>query len=192
METLCAQCTASASAPRQHCLHAHTTMSSSANRKCIRSVYRNIIDNFLLILTVTFATVAIIVVEYHDQIHALSAAHILLIGLFLVDIVTFYIMQRPCPVYLIDYACFHGTSNYRMPSATLTESLRQITYFGERSIQFVTRLLERSGLGEETCMPPVAYYIQFHKYCTWEVAREEAKLVVFSAIDELYICQDEY
>ncbi|GJN00098.1 hypothetical protein PR202_ga17255 [Eleusine coracana subsp. coracana] len=35
-------------------------------------------------------------------------------------------------------------------------------------------------------MPPVSCYIQPQKYCTWEAAREEAELVVFSAIDELF------
>ncbi|KAK3128906.1 hypothetical protein QOZ80_6BG0468050 [Eleusine coracana subsp. coracana] len=167
-------------------------MSSFTNRKGLKTVYRKIIDKLLPVLIVPFATASIIVVarfmhvEFHDQSHALSPAHILLIGLFLMDVVIVYIMQRPRPVYLIDYACFHGMSNYRVPSASLIESLRQITYFSERSIQFLTRLLQRSGLGEETCMPPVSCYIQPQKYCTWEAAREEAELVVFSAIDELF------
>ncbi|XP_066373431.1 3-ketoacyl-CoA synthase 6-like [Miscanthus floridulus] len=56
----------------------------------------------------------------------------------------------------------------------------------ERSVRFLTRLLERSGLGEETCLPTVGQYTKPYKYCTLEAAREEAQLVVFSAIDDLF------
>jgi 3-ketoacyl-CoA synthase len=66
-----------------------------------------------------------------------------------------------------------------MPYATFVESLRQITHF-------LTRLLERSGLGEETYMPAASHYIQPERYCTLEAAREESELAIFSAIDELF------
>jgi 3-ketoacyl-CoA synthase len=43
--------------------------------------------------------------------------------------------------------------------------------------------LERSGLGEETCLPPANHYIP--PTCSMAAARAEAELVIFSAIDEL-------
>ncbi|KAL8463358.1 hypothetical protein ACS0TY_034136 [Phlomoides rotata] len=45
------------------------------------------------------------------------------------------------------------------------------------------RILERSGLGEETCLPPSIHYIP--PMPTMEAARGEAETVIFSAIDSL-------
>ena len=58
--------------------------------------------------------------------------------------------------------------------------------FNERSIRFMTKLLARSGLGDETCLPPAHHYIPTHKYCTLDAARDEVDLVVFSALDDLF------
>ncbi|KAJ6988036.1 hypothetical protein NC653_021077 [Populus alba x Populus x berolinensis] len=46
------------------------------------------------------------------------------------------------------------------------------------------RILERSGLGEETCLPPSIHYIPPKP--TMEAARGEAELVIFSAMDSLF------
>ena len=45
------------------------------------------------------------------------------------------------------------------------------------------RILERSGLGEETCLPPAIHYIPQNP--TMEDARAEAETVIFAAIDSL-------
>ncbi|OIT36837.1 3-ketoacyl-coa synthase 5, partial [Nicotiana attenuata] len=45
------------------------------------------------------------------------------------------------------------------------------------------QILERSGLGEETCLPPACHYIP--PTSTMESARAEAEVVIFSAIDNL-------
>ncbi|GJM86740.1 hypothetical protein PR202_ga02628 [Eleusine coracana subsp. coracana] len=47
----------------------------------------------------------------------------------------------------------------------------------------MTRLLERSGLGEETCLPYAQHYIPPSR--DLESSRAEAELVIFSAIDDL-------
>ncbi|KAL6899672.1 hypothetical protein ACP4OV_006330 [Aristida adscensionis] len=88
-------------------------------------------------------------------------------------------------VYVVDYACFRPPSNYRVPFSTFIEHAKQLAALDEGSIQFLIRMLEHSGLGEETCVPPIQLYIPTHKYCTLEAARAEVELVVFSAIDDL-------
>ncbi|KAK4346800.1 hypothetical protein RND71_033139 [Anisodus tanguticus] len=45
------------------------------------------------------------------------------------------------------------------------------------------RILERSGLGEETCLPPAIHYIP--PTPTMETARNEAEVVIFYVIDDL-------
>ena len=58
--------------------------------------------------------------------------------------------------------------------------------FNERSIRFMTKLLARSGLGDETCLPPAHHYIPTHKYCTLDATRNEVDLVVFSTLDDQF------
>ncbi|BAS97122.1 Os06g0260500, partial [Oryza sativa Japonica Group] len=53
----------------------------------------------------------------------------------------------------------------------------------ERSVRFMTRLLERSGLGEETCLPPAHHFIP--PYRNLEASRAEVEVVIFNAIDDL-------
>ena len=55
--------------------------------------------------------------------------------------------------------------------------------FDERSVRFMSRLLERSGLGEETCLPYAQHYIPPSR--DLESSRAEAELIIFSAIDDL-------
>ncbi|CAL4924694.1 unnamed protein product [Urochloa decumbens] len=144
----------------------------------------------LAVVSMSLTTAAIAVMAENnpnDQTQALNHSYILLFGLFLATAVTVYIVkQRPRTVYLIDYACFRAPSTYRVPYATFVEHVRQVSYFSERSIRFMTRLLERSGLGEETSLPRLATYIQGYKYATLEEARKEVELVIFSAIDDLF------
>ncbi|KAG0516309.1 hypothetical protein BDA96_10G350900 [Sorghum bicolor] len=101
---------------------------------------------------------------------------------------TLYEMLRPRSVYLVDYACFCTRTNCRVPFATFLEHAKLVTFvegasIDERSVRFVTRLLERSGLGEETCLPPAHHYIP--PYRNMEASRVEVELVIFSAIDDL-------
>ncbi|XP_072971418.1 3-ketoacyl-CoA synthase 6-like [Typha angustifolia] len=101
---------------------------------------------------------------------------------FLVILAVVYFMSRPRPVYLIDFACFKQLPSCRVPFATFMEHTRLITS-DEKRVQFQTRILERSGLGEETCLPPANQYIPPNP--TMEASRNEAELVIFSAIDDL-------
>uniref|UniRef100_A0ACD5VI57 Uncharacterized protein n=1 Tax=Avena sativa TaxID=4498 RepID=A0ACD5VI57_AVESA len=98
----------------------------------------------------------------------------------------YYLMlRRPRAVYLVDYAGFRTPHTCRVPFASFVEHAKQHPAVNERSGRFMTRLLERSGLGEETCLPTAHNYIGTHKYCTLDAARAEFELVAFSAIDDL-------
>ncbi|VAI00652.1 unnamed protein product [Triticum turgidum subsp. durum] len=69
--------------------------------------------------------------------------------------------------------------------ASFIEHNKHTPSINDRSVRFISRLLERSGLGEETCLPAAHNYVPTHKYCTLDNARAEFELVVFSAIDDL-------
>lgn len=95
-----------------------------------------------------------------------------------------FLLSRPKPVYLIDYACLRPLPTCRVPFATFMEHARLCDFFDARSVEFQMRILERSGLGEETCLPPPNHFLPPLR--TLEGGRAEAELVFFSAVDELF------
>lgn len=64
------------------------------------------------------------------------------------------------------------------------EHSRLILKDNPKSVEFQMRILERSGLGEETSLPPAIQYIP--PTPNMEAARGEAELVIFSAMDSLF------
>ncbi|KAG0490962.1 hypothetical protein HPP92_007825 [Vanilla planifolia] len=94
-----------------------------------------------------------------------------------------YMLFRPRAVYLLDYACFRPMNSCRVPFASYMEHARLCEFFDERSVEFQMRILERSGLGEETCLPPSNHYLPPQR--TMEYGREEAQMILFHLIDEV-------
>ncbi|KAM0899766.1 hypothetical protein ACQ4PT_021082 [Festuca glaucescens] len=88
---------------------------------------------------------------------------------------------RQRPVYLVDYACFRPPSSLRVPLAKYVEHAELAPCFDAKSVGFQFRLIERSGFGEETCLPPALHLIPPEK--TLNAARAEAERGIFSAVD---------
>ncbi|OWM67973.1 hypothetical protein CDL15_Pgr017541 [Punica granatum] len=109
---------------------------------------------------------------------------ILSICLVLFLIATIYLMSRPRTIYLVDHACFKPPFTCRVPFSTFMEHSRLILREAPDSVEFQMRLLGRSGLGEETCLPPAIHYIP--PTPTLEAARREAEMVISSALDSLF------
>ncbi|KAG1334902.1 3-ketoacyl-CoA synthase 6 [Cocos nucifera] len=164
--------------------------SSSVKLKYVKLGYQYLVNNFLTFLLVPFmAAVAVELVRLGPaeiialwrSLH-LDVVEILCMAFLIVFVSTVYFMSRPRPVYLVDYACFKPPNTCRVPFATFMEHTRLINS-DPKSVRFQTRILERSGLGEETCLPPANHYIPPNP--TMEASRAEAQLVIFSAIDDL-------
>ncbi|KMZ56767.1 3-ketoacyl-CoA synthase [Zostera marina] len=96
---------------------------------------------------------------------------------------TYLLMSRPRPVFLVDFACFKPPAQFRVTFAGFVEHSKLSENFDDTSIEFQRRILERSGLGEETTLPPANHFIPPKQ--TMEAARAEVELVIFSAIDDL-------
>ena len=92
-------------------------------------------------------------------------------------------MSKPRSVYLVDHACFKPPAAYRVPHATLLEHLRLSNKDNPEIVEFQRRILQRSGLGDETCLAPANLYLP--PTPSLEPSRNEAELVLFSVIDDL-------
>lgn len=114
----------------------------------------------------------------------LDTLQVLCSTFLIIFISTVYFMSKPRSIYLVDYACYKPPVTFRVPFATFMEHSRLILKDNPKSVDFQMRILERSGLGEETCLPPAIHYIPPKP--TMEAARGEAELVIFSSIDSLF------
>ncbi|KAJ8464258.1 hypothetical protein OPV22_026810 [Ensete ventricosum] len=164
--------------------------SSSVKLKYVKRGYQHLVDNFVTFLSIpVMVAVGLELARRGPQeivglwrALELDVIHILCSVFVIVFVATVYLMSRPRPVYLVDYACYKPPSNCRVPFSAFMEHTRLINS-DEKSVQFQMRILERSGLGEETCLPPANHYIPPRP--TMEASRAEAQLVIFSAIDDL-------
>ncbi|GFQ02030.1 3-ketoacyl-coa synthase 6 [Phtheirospermum japonicum] len=113
----------------------------------------------------------------------LNLIHVLCSAFLIIFIATVYFKSKPRSIYLVDYSCYKPPVTCRVPFSTFMEHSRLILKDNPKSVEFQMRILERSGLGEETCLPPPIHYIP--PTPTMEAARGEAEIVIFSAIDDL-------
>ncbi|KAG0525050.1 hypothetical protein BDA96_06G022200 [Sorghum bicolor] len=94
-------------------------------------------------------------------------------------------LHRPQDVYLVDYGCFLGEPRHRVPFATALEHGRLMNdLIDEESLSFMVRLHEKSAIGEETSLPDSFRCIPPDS--SIEASREEAELVIFSAVDKAF------
>jgi 3-ketoacyl-CoA synthase len=164
--------------------------SGSVNLKHVKLGYRYLLDHLLTLLLVPVMAATALELARLGPGELLSLwrsleldlVHILCSAFVAVFAGTVYAMSRPRPVYLVDYACYKPPASCRVPFATFMEHTRLISD-DDRSVRFQTRILERSGLGEDTCLPPANHFIPPNP--SMEASRAEAQLVVFSAIDDL-------
>ncbi|KAI4967617.1 hypothetical protein ZWY2020_020526 [Hordeum vulgare] len=156
-------------------------MTSSA---LLMPLYQQLVTNMAAIVSAAMFRVTEILgsEELLVGLCALRPVHMSLAALALAAAAAVYLKLRPRPVYMVDYACFSPDPSFRVPFAAFKEHAS--TCLDERSVRFMARLLERSGLGEETCLPHAQHYIP--PGCDLESSRAEAELVVFSAIDDLF------
>ncbi|XP_062216360.1 3-ketoacyl-CoA synthase 6-like [Phragmites australis] len=164
--------------------------SGSVNLKYVKQGYQLLVNHFLTLLLVPVMAATALELARLGPGELLSLwrsleldlVHILCSAFLVVFVGTVYVMSRPRPVYLVDYACYKPPASCRVPFATFMEHTRLISD-DEKSVRFQTRILERSGLGEDTCLPPANHYIPPNP--SMEASRAEAQLVIFSAIDDL-------
>ncbi|RLN35394.1 hypothetical protein C2845_PM03G03620 [Panicum miliaceum] len=85
---------------------------------------------------------------------------------------------------LVDFACLKPPRRLRIPVAGLLEHFRLIGCFDGASVEFMTKVIEASGMGNETYFPPSLHYIP--PAATHAGAVQEAGMLFFPALDDLF------
>ncbi|KAK6946263.1 LOW QUALITY PROTEIN: FAE1/Type III polyketide synthase-like protein [Dillenia turbinata] len=121
--------------------------------------------------------------EYFHEVYShlqYNLVIVLLLFLFLVSGSTVFLITGPRPVYLVDYACYLPPSHLKVKFCEFMELSRLTGEFNESSLEFQGKILERSGLGEETYCAESMKLVPPRR--SLAAAREEAKQVLFGIL----------
>ncbi|XP_020251167.1 LOW QUALITY PROTEIN: 3-ketoacyl-CoA synthase 11-like [Asparagus officinalis] len=102
----------------------------------------------------------------------------------LVVLSSVYFLTRPRPVYLLNFSCYKPELNRKCPRSMFMERSALIGSFTPENLDFQRKILERSGLGEETYLPEAVTNVPPNP--SMASARKEAEVVMFGACDELF------
>lgn len=95
----------------------------------------------------------------------------------------FFFPASTSTTYLLDFACYKPSNEWKMGKAKFIQLAIDSKLFNDKSIQFQKRILEGSGLGEETYVPP-----SMHCQPTDFSVRQslvEAEMALFGAMEEV-------
>ncbi|OVA02632.1 FAE1/Type III polyketide synthase-like protein [Macleaya cordata] len=117
-----------------------------------------------------------------SNLHLLAATiFILILAKFL-----YYYSSRSNRVYLIDFACYRPPSNLRAPCSSIVEHYELYDYiFDRESIEFQTKVLLRSGIGSEACLPSVIQNLP--PDVTLLYSLEETESILFTVVEDLFV-----
>ncbi|XP_031112681.1 3-ketoacyl-CoA synthase 10-like [Ipomoea triloba] len=95
-----------------------------------------------------------------------------------------YFMSKPKPIYLLDFACFKPSDDFKVTKEQFINMARSSGKFEESTLEFKKRVLESSGIGDETYVPKSIGSAE--NTATMKEGRAEASTVMFGALDELF------
>ncbi|CAL1353496.1 unnamed protein product [Linum trigynum] len=164
----------------------------SVNLKHVKLGYHYLVSHLLTLCLIPL--MAVIVIEATqlnpDDIRQLwlhlqyNLVSVIVCSTFLVFGITVYVMTRPRSIFLVDYACYKPSAELQVKYTQFMEHSRLTGDFDESSLEFQRKILERSGLGEETYVPEAMHFIPPRP--SMQAAREEAEQVMFGALDNLF------
>ncbi|MED6204108.1 Protein Nef [Stylosanthes scabra] len=164
----------------------------SVNLKYVKLGYHYLITHLLTLCLIPLMSIIIIQASQMNpnDLHQLwlhlqyNLVSVIICSAVLVFGSTVYIMTRPRFIYLIDYSCYKPPSHLTVKFTQFMEHSKLTGDFSESSLDFQRKILERSGLGEETYLPEAMHNIP--PTPSMAAAREEAENVMFGALDNLF------
>ncbi|KAK1433250.1 hypothetical protein QVD17_10159 [Tagetes erecta] len=150
--------------------------------KYVEHCYRYLANNFRWHVLIPITAIVVV------QLLHLDLVQTLFFTISMIIIYTVYFISKPSSIYLVDFSCYNPPKALRSPFSFFMENSEIIRKNARNSLEFQIRILERSGLSEETCLAPGFHYIP--PKLTMQDAKLEAELVIFSTIDSLILKTD--
>jgi len=104
----------------------------------------------------------------------------------LVLFVAAWIIRMDNPVYLLSFATFKAPDSWKISHAQIIEMMKRQNCFTKESLDFMSRILERSGTGQATAWPPgIVQCLEGKKADrSIETSRKEAEIILFDIVDK--------
>nr|XP_043630170.1 3-ketoacyl-CoA synthase 4-like [Erigeron canadensis] len=118
----------------------------------------------------------------YNLVAVMALSNVVVLGLFI------YLMTKPKPVYLVDFSCYQPPNHLKINNDDFIKGAKIYGGFDDSSLEFIKKILQRSGLGDETYLPEVMHRMPPEPSMT--NAREEAELEMFGALDNLFKTTD--
>ncbi|KAJ4822185.1 3-ketoacyl-CoA synthase 7 [Turnera subulata] len=106
-----------------------------------------------------------------------------LIVVILLVLAVSYFSFRANSLYLVDFACYLPPDNLRINRSTFIEHCHVSGAFTEESIEFQTKVMERSGIGNEAGVPVTMH--ELPPNTSIASTREEVEEVLFTIVKDL-------
>ncbi|KMT00437.1 hypothetical protein BVRB_9g217390 [Beta vulgaris subsp. vulgaris] len=163
----------------------------SVNLKYVKLGYHYLMTHLLTLCLIPLMSVILIQASqmqyddvYHLWVHLkYNIFSVIICCTILVFGFTLYIMTRPRSIYLVDFSLYYPPNKFKVKFSDFVEHSRLTGDFEESSLDFQRKILERSGLGEETVVPEAMHSIPPRP--SMQAAREESEQVMFSALENL-------
>ncbi|CAN1784190.1 3-ketoacyl-CoA synthase 7 [Linum perenne] len=122
-----------------------------------------------------------IVVEPSFLINPKSLA---LLTIVLVLTIAIYTYTSSRKVYLIDFVCFKAPKTHRVPLSTFIEHAEIMEKFDRDTIDFQTKVVERSGIGNQSYLPDGIHFLPPSSALKQGI--HELEMVLFSTVGNLF------
>uniref|UniRef100_A0A7S1BUQ4 3-ketoacyl-CoA synthase n=2 Tax=Corethron hystrix TaxID=216773 RepID=A0A7S1BUQ4_9STRA len=101
-------------------------------------------------------------------------------------IVVWVLARHDNPVYLLAFSTFKAPSGWKMSHSQILDMMRAQKCFSKDSVDFMSRILERSGTGQATAWPPAIVQCLKGKPAdrSIERSREEAETVICTVVED--------
>ncbi|XP_056865290.1 3-ketoacyl-CoA synthase 4 [Raphanus sativus] len=164
----------------------------SVNLKYVKLGYHYVISNLLTLCLLPLAVAISVQASQtnpddlrHLWLHLqYNLVSVIVCSAVLVFGLTVYVTTRPRPVYLVDFSCYLPPDHLKAPFSRFMDHSRLTGDFEDSALEFQRKILERSGLGEDTYVPEAMHHVP--PRISMAAAREEAEQVMFGALDSLF------
>lgn len=107
---------------------------------------------------------------------------------FAVLVVLAWYMGRQTPVYLLSFATFQAPDSWKCSHKEICDIMRRQKCFNDVSLEFMERILERSGTGQATAWPPgITQCLDGPDVAadsSMAASRKEAETVIFDIVEK--------
>lgn len=97
--------------------------------------------------------------------------------------IALYLSFNSKPVYLVDFMCYKAPETYRVPLSAFIEHEERSGEYSSQTIEFQTKIIERSGISNETYLPSGLHLLPPDH--TLNSAIEEVEMVLFTIVQDL-------